>query len=406
TKVFTGILMAQAVIDRKISVDDDIRKYITGTYPNLEYKGVPVTIKDLVSLKSGFSKDLPNRESIFKGDKDSIVYRIKRLEDHYTKEHFFSDLKSITLDTFPGKVYKYNNGNLQLAAHILENVYGKSYDALLQEKIFIPYGFKHTKLRLAQNENLVNGYNQQNKLMPHSSIDLWGSSGSLKSTLMDILNLVKLELDQKNTLVIESQKDLLGNKKNWKSYFWDNATYDNNGLNFRKHGGAFGTQNLLWVFPDYDMGISVLINQSDEHTANPLFDATRNLLDDLKPLGKKSIAKAIKQKCQENITEGIIYYRTLKKENAELYDFSDESELNSLGYRMMREGNIPASIKIFELMTLEFPQSSNAFDSLGEGYFNNRDYAMSKQSYLKSLELDPNNSNAHQMLDKIKNISK
>jgi len=29
----------------------------------------------------------------------------------------------------------------------------------------------------------------------------------------------------------------------------------------RGHGGAFGTQNLFWVFPDYNMGISVITNR-------------------------------------------------------------------------------------------------------------------------------------------------
>ena len=44
TKLFTGTLMAKAVLDGKISLDDDIRKYITGSYPNLQFNGTPVTI--------------------------------------------------------------------------------------------------------------------------------------------------------------------------------------------------------------------------------------------------------------------------------------------------------------------------------------------------------------------------
>ncbi|RWX02237.1 serine hydrolase domain-containing protein [Flavobacterium cerinum] len=78
TKIFTGTLMAQAVLDGKIKLDDDIRKYITGSYPNSEYKGTPVTIKDLVSFKSVFNKDLPDRRDIFKLEKSKIPFEIEK----------------------------------------------------------------------------------------------------------------------------------------------------------------------------------------------------------------------------------------------------------------------------------------------------------------------------------------
>src|SRR5437588_6073830 len=39
TKTFTGILLAQAIVDKKVKINDDIRKYLEGDYPNLSYKG-------------------------------------------------------------------------------------------------------------------------------------------------------------------------------------------------------------------------------------------------------------------------------------------------------------------------------------------------------------------------------
>jgi len=38
---------------------------------------------------------------------------------------------------------------------------------------------------------------------------------------------------------------------------------------------------------------------------------------------------------------------------------------------------------------------------LAEAYFNNKEYALSKQNYQKSLELNPDNTNAKDMLLKI-----
>ncbi len=401
TKLFTGALMAKAVLDGKIKLDDDIRKYINGSYPNLEYKGTPITIKDLVSLKTGFSSDLPDKTELLKIKNDSVPFKIKKLEESYTKEHFFNDLKLIKLDTLPGKVYKYNNGSVQLAAHILENVYHKSYETLLKENILSPLNLKGTKLQTNRNEHIANGYNENGILMPNMSNTLWNSSGSLKSTLSDLTKFLRFELNQKNVIVKESQRDLLNNKNYWNGYFWDEVTDNHNGRNSRKHGGAFGTQNLFWVFPNYNIGISIITNQSGDKTYLNLYNAVQGLIDDLKPFGEKSIGRAVQQKCFENVDEGITYYKNLKNNKTDLYNFSNESELNSVGYKLMRNGKITSAIKIFQLLVLEFPNSGNAFDSLGESYFNNKQYELSKQNYLKSLELNPSNINATDMLKKI-----
>ena len=44
SKVFTGILLANAVLDNKLKLDDDIRKYLNGNFPNLQYDGTPIKI--------------------------------------------------------------------------------------------------------------------------------------------------------------------------------------------------------------------------------------------------------------------------------------------------------------------------------------------------------------------------
>ncbi|EJL71496.1 serine hydrolase [Chryseobacterium populi] len=401
TKLFTGALIAKAVLDGKIKLNDDIRKYITGSYPNLEFKGISVTIKDLVSLKSGFNKDLPDRSELFQNRNDSIAFKIEKLEKSYTKEQFFNDLKAIKVETVPGTVYNYNNGTLQLSAHILENVYGKSYETLLKENLISPLKLAHTKLHINQNETIANGYDENGVMMPFLPYSLWGAQGYLKSTLTDLTTFLKFELDKKSPLVQESQRDLLNNKNYWNAYFWDEVTINHNGRNARKHGGAFGTQNLFWVFPDYDMGISVITNQSGDNTYGNLYNSVQYLVDDLKPFGQKLIGREIERKCFENIDTGIAYYKDLKKNKPDSYNFSDESELNSLGYKLMRSGKITSSIKLFQLYVSEFPDSGNSYDSLAEAYFNNKEFALSKQNYQKSLELNPENTNAKDMLAKI-----
>ena len=58
TKLFTGQLLAQAVLEGKISLDDDVRKYLKGSYPNLEYNGVPIKIRNLISYETALPRNL------------------------------------------------------------------------------------------------------------------------------------------------------------------------------------------------------------------------------------------------------------------------------------------------------------------------------------------------------------
>jgi tetratricopeptide (TPR) repeat protein len=95
-------------------------------------------------------------------------------------------------------------------------------------------------------------------------------------------------------------------------------------------------------------------------------------------------------------------YFNLKKVHPE-WDF--EFHLNAIGYTLMNYGRINDAIKVFEINTKENPKSGNAFDSLAEGFFNNNQFEISKENYKKALELNPDNTNAKEMLDKIKKIT-
>jgi tetratricopeptide (TPR) repeat protein len=121
---------------------------------------------------------------------------------------------------------------------------------------------------------------------------------------------------------------------------------------------------------------------------------------------KESISLTIRKKCIENIDKGIELYKSLKKNSINDYNFSNESELNQLGYEFLKDEKMESAIKIFDLNINEFPNSSNVYDSRGEAYLNKKDYLLSKSDYLKSVELDSTNQNAKEMLLKIEELLK
>ena len=66
-----------------------------------------------------------------------------------------------------------------------------------------------------------------------------------------------------------------------------------------------------------------------------------------------------------------------------------EVELNQYGYQLLNEGKHDDAIKIMVMVTDRFPQSANAWDSLGEAYATKGDKENAIKSFKKSLSLNP-----------------
>src|SRR5688500_4417680 len=49
TKTFAATLLAQAVVDGRVSLSDDVRRYLDGLYPNLEFNGEPIRLVHLLN---------------------------------------------------------------------------------------------------------------------------------------------------------------------------------------------------------------------------------------------------------------------------------------------------------------------------------------------------------------------
>jgi tetratricopeptide (TPR) repeat protein len=118
--------------------------------------------------------------------------------------------------------------------------------------------------------------------------------------------------------------------------------------------------------------------------------------------GKLSIVQKLKEIDHLPVEERIALYYKLKKESPEAYDFENETGLTLYGYALMWRNKLTDAIEIFKLIVSEFPNSSNAYDSLGEGYLKNGNEKLSLVNYQKSLELNPENFNAEDQIERIK----
>ena len=78
-----------------------------------------------------------------------------------------------------------------------------------------------------------------------------------------------------------------------------------------------------------------------------------------------------------------------------------EPEINRLGYFFLSRGAAAHAVDVFALNVRAFPRSANVYDSLGEAELARGDTALAIVHYRKSLELDPGNSNATNILKRI-----
>ncbi len=117
---------------------------------------------------------------------------------------------------------------------------------------------------------------------------------------------------------------------------------------------------------------------------------------------KLSIVAKLKENSQLPIQERIALYHQLKAENLDLYDFGNETELTLYGYSFLWENNLIEAIAIFELIISEFPNSANAYDSMGEAYLQAKDSIKALQNYEKALLMNPDNFLAEDVIQRIK----
>jgi len=79
----------------------------------------------------------------------------------------------------------------------------------------------------------------------------------------------------------------------------------------------------------------------------------------------------------------------------------EEGMLNGLGYMLLGDGQVQDAILVFERNAQEYPQSSNAYDSLGEAYMKSGQKELAIANYRKSLQLDAGNRNAEEQLKRL-----
>lgn len=281
TKTFTGYLAAKAVLEAKLSLDDEVQTYLEGDFDNLAFEGKSITIRDILTHTAGLPHFMDQRMTeTFATMQSDVPTTYLKLEQAMTKELFFEYLAAYELTTAPGTKYNYSNGGAELMGYILTRIYDKNYDELLQEAFLSQLGMNDTGIRLneEQKQRLAQGYWMNNsEKSPNHLNPLWATGSGLKSTLPDLMKYIEFSLNSDDPIIKESQTILYEKKTRWMGYFW-NGWKDRNGTSFNHHGGATGMQNYIFLFPKYDLGFSIVVNHSDAKAPRKMSSAVSKML--------------------------------------------------------------------------------------------------------------------------------
>ena len=173
-KVFTGILLAQAVMNGEVQLEDPISMYLPEGVTAPEYAGRSITLLDLATHTSG----LPWPS-------------ITPAHSSYTLDQMYAFLSGYSLARAPGSRWEYSGFGFGLLGNLLVRRAGEEdYEALLVERITRPLGMDSTHIGLTPDMRSRLAPPHNALLAPSSSLDaptFAGAGAGLRSTANDML---------------------------------------------------------------------------------------------------------------------------------------------------------------------------------------------------------------------------
>jgi CubicO group peptidase (beta-lactamase class C family) len=386
TKQFTAMAIMMLAEQRGLSYGDSLSKY----FPEFPSYAANITIRNLLNHTSGIA--------------DYVGLGLEH--PGLTNKDVLSALtRQEALRFPPGEKFEYSNSNYVLLALIVEKATAQPYKLFLQNKIFVPLGMQHTFVYDGSRQKTVRavGYNRFGDVSDYDLLTY--GEGGIYSTVADLFKwdqaLYTERLVKRSTLDEAFTRGKLndGSSANY-GFGW--AIVDFNGETIYAHAGRYGGFNTyIKRFPKERATIIFLTNY-DFRDMGAIGNALINILHDQPyELPKLSIAELLYRTYRaEGLAAMVQRYRSLKQSGDPAYDFS-ESELNELGYQLLGMNKTPDAIEILKLNVEAFPASWNVYDGLGEAFMKNGNKELAIENYKKSLELNPNNSNAEDMLKKL-----
>ncbi|WP_426750561.1 serine hydrolase [Myxococcus sp. Y35] len=395
TKSFTATVILQLVAEGKLQLDDPITQHLPDYRKDT---GDRVTITHLLNHTSG----IPSFTS-------APEYR----DNHrtpYSVAEFVKKSCSGDLEFEPGTKFAYNNSGYYLLGAIIEKLTGQTYAEAVQARILGPLGMKDSGYDVTATvlPKRASGYEPApGGLVNADYIDMGQpyAAGSLYSTVEDLYRWDRAFYGDTLMPAALKQKMLTPGLQHY-GFGWAIAPLklhdDKTSIQGILHsGGINGFASILVRAPERKE-VVILLDNTSRGSLQEIAGGVLSILHGIPPRpARRPIGTVMLEALDKGSSaKAIATYRTLKKTKASEYDFS-ESQLNTVGYQLLRVGRVADAIEVFKLNVEMFPTGANCYDSLGEAYAASGDKARAIENYRKSLELDPKNENAVKQLKQL-----
>lgn len=383
------MLIMQLVAEDKLDLHKPISTYLPD-YP--VEKGAKITLHQLLSHTSG----TPNVRS------EEKAFRPKEMVNQFANE---------PLKFTPGARFSYSNSGYTLLGYLIETVTGEKYEDVLQDKIFEPLHMDNSGLYRHRPliKNMSSGYNMwygDYFDIDYSDESSAYSAGAIYSTVEDLFLWDQALYTE--TLLPRKYLDLIFTKHisdpqygGYYGYGWEfiDKPIGNTGemVETIGHSGSIGGSRALQTRILSSNSTILFLNNTSHAFLTSMTTAITGILYD-KPYDfpKKPTAQFMVEVIEkEGIEKGIVFY----KEHMDLADYYiSEEELIIAGYRFLHAGNAKDAAAVFRLGTEVFPDRYNPYDSYAEALMTLGENDEAIKYYEKSLQLNPDNDNAKNML--------
>ena len=246
SKMFTACLIFQAIEENKLSLTQNINRF----FPKIT-SAKEISIGNLLNHRSGIH-NFTNDTSYF---------------NYYTasksQKEMLEIIQASGSDFKSNSKAEYSNSNYILLSFILEKIYNKSYEELLDIKIIQPQALKNTyfgkKLELAKNECASYRFSGKWELEKETNSSVSLGAGGIVSTTEDLLFFISNLFAGKiiNTASLEQMTKL---EDGYGMGIFPVPFYDKNG--FGHTGGIDGFSSFLYIFPEEKISIALTSNGS------------------------------------------------------------------------------------------------------------------------------------------------
>lgn len=256
TKVFTGLLLAQAVVENKVTLDTTVASLLPKSTRFADPRVGQITLKQLSTHTSGLPRLPTNHEAGVKGDDPYVGYDEKLMIEFLT---------TTTLEgTGPYEV-SYSNYGVGLLGHLLGKVYKTSWEKAVMTKICEPLGLANTRMTVTGNRALVATPYDGKKRVSSWNFDAVAGAGALRSNIGDVLRFGQALASAQNTplaaamaLAMQKQASTADGGIGLGLFM---STLDGDAV-YSHNGGTGGYRTTLQVIPAKKIVRVVLINNA------------------------------------------------------------------------------------------------------------------------------------------------